>query len=707
MTRPRSSRELLVALGRRATSQPDLVPNFNDMDVGAFLAMVEFHRVGPLVHGLLRADDRAPAPLIHGLAELSVRAHASSLRTQWVLRELDRVVDVPFLVIKGPVLSTWYPVGEVRDFGDLDVLVRPNHFEQAFESLEQLGCRCAATNWHGFVEQEVAEVPLTLGPTVVDLHWDLVARGRTRRDIRIGAERMFDHAIVDTVSGLEIRTPDPCDTLVHVAVHAGLEGGRRLREMIDLYQIVASGRVDPDGVARRAESYGAARLCAVTLQRCGRVLDTALTAAFVAELSAPRSWLFVNRVVDGIGLTLRERPPLAAGMLIAASRDTAHATALAVTRTLADDRKVGAGPWQREAPHDQLDWRRLPPDGDVGRHRRAYFEFVAGRSGTIRRVRCRDGDDVYRQVGWLQPRSSALLGAALSGGLRGQRVRIDFFESGDGSLAAVVVRIGWRPLGVTAYPLLIDPAAGPHVGRFLDASSVTDLSGYEIDTEPLRSQMSRWRHRRTAIPVSLPAGFIWEEAPRDVRPATGRDLPALVDAVWRYSPHAYPNRWLLRRRLRRALADGVFVAEADSPPTRAGFAIIESSTPDYDIWGQFVVVPEHRNEGLAWRLAAAAASRTSERGVGGMGMVVDSNPMPIPQDAASANVWTYVSLSPPRRFRGEARLRRWVDRILTLPERREQRDGNGGGDDAANTSLLRAGPRFTSRRTQEWWRSRQ
>ena len=202
---------------------------------------------------------------IDGLLEMRLRAQAKRLdakRTLWVLQG---ALDVPFLVVKGPVLSSyWYADGQVREFSDLDVLVAPADFGRVVDVLFEEGAMPRATNWHGFRRLEVAEIPLALGATTIDLHWDLVALGEDRRDIRLPVHELFDDSVEVQVGERDVRTLCPVDTLLHLCVNAGLDGAHRLRSLIDVDTVVRSGRVDLDEFAARAGR----RRSEATLLRC-------------------------------------------------------------------------------------------------------------------------------------------------------------------------------------------------------------------------------------------------------------------------------------------------------------------------------------------------------------------------------------------------------------------------------------------------------
>jgi hypothetical protein len=669
--------------------------------VDEILTLAEYHGVGSTLYDRFHGVEGVPQPVIDDLFEMRLRAQARRLDAHRTLRVLRGVLEVPFLVVKGPVLASyWYPSDRVREFSDLDVLVAPADFAGVVGTLCAEGAEPRATNWHGFEALEVAEIPLRLGCTTVDLHWDLVALGERRRHVRLPVPDLFDRSVEVRVGELDVRTLCPVDTLLHLCVNSGLDGAHRLRSLVDIDTVVGSGRVDLDEFADRAGLLQVNRLCSAVLQRCRTVLGTDVPAGFIAALSPSRSWLVANDAVDRLGLRSQHHSSIASGRLIAAGRQSAGATAAALGRTLQSAALELVGKKSLGQVGGELDWQRFPSDGDLDAHRCSYLEFVSRQGRPLHRTRCRDLDELHRRIGELQPRSTPMLGAAFLDGLRGRRARADLFEFADGTLAAAVVRYRWTIGRVTAYPLLLDPDVATSVGDFLQRSSVTDLAGLDRDTNPLRAHLARWRGGSTTTPASLPPGFIWADPPDDVRTATLDDLDTLVDVFWRHSPHAYPNKWLLRRRLRRSIDQLVLVVEAGSPPVTAGFAVLDSSTPEYDYWAQVVIVPEHRREGLSWDLVAAGASRSASRHAGALVFVVDTNPMTLPDDATADEGWNYIVLSPPRRIRGEVRFRRLVDTVLALPDRNSI-------DDAAVHVFRTPGSGdglVSERRSQRWWR---
>ncbi len=647
----------------------------------------------------LNATGVVPERLAVRLEASSAANQAARLHAQRSIHALDDTLSVPFLVVKGIVLATqWYADPSEREFSDIDVLVHRARFGEAVDALCGAGFEPLATNWQGFLDHAVAEAPFQFEASVIDLHWNLIGLGAARRDLRLLTAAAFERATKVEIAGRTVLTLHPVDTAVHMCINVGLDGARLLRGLVDIDTIVRSGVVDMDEFVDRTQLAGAGRMTSAVLQRCQTLLGTPVSPDVLEQCSRSRGWLRANDFIDRARTGRRPDAGIASGLLLSSGRASWSSTGRALGGALQEGLRTRLGAAGLTEAGGDLDWRRPPTEGTIETQRRRYLDYVAGPAQRIRRTSCQDLTDLHARLGELQPRSTPLLGAAFADGIGGRRCRADLFEFEDGSLAAATVRYRWTIGRMTAYPLLLDARAAGVVGEFLQRSGATDLSGMEQDTDPLRPHLPRWRGADVATPAWQPPGFIWEAPGDDVRVATQRDLDDLVDAVWTYSPHAFPNKTLLRRRLKRAIDQLTLVIEAGSPAQPAGFGILDSSTPEYDFWAQLVILPEYRELGLSWRLVAAGAAEAARRGAGGMVCVVDTNPMTLPSDATTGELWNYVTLSPPRRFRGEVRLRRLLDRLLGIRSHRV---------DTAQPVMRVPGPgddRVGNRRTQQWWR---
>src|SRR5690606_31071395 len=101
-------------------------------------------------------------------------------------------------------LAQWYSSPLSRDFHDNDLLVRACDFAPAVRALEAAGLSAIATNWHGFLEYEVGEIPLRHRSTVIDLHWHVVATGANRRHFMLPTEAFLERSTRTRLGEIEI-----------------------------------------------------------------------------------------------------------------------------------------------------------------------------------------------------------------------------------------------------------------------------------------------------------------------------------------------------------------------------------------------------------------------------------------------------------------------------------------------------------------------
>ena len=65
---------------------------------------------------------------------------SNNVQLMWEQQELGKVLDgIPYLVIKGSCASIYYPEPLRRTLGDIDILVKPEYFTEAYRALEQAG----------------------------------------------------------------------------------------------------------------------------------------------------------------------------------------------------------------------------------------------------------------------------------------------------------------------------------------------------------------------------------------------------------------------------------------------------------------------------------------------------------------------------------------------------------------------------------------
>lgn len=375
--RPKPLRQLLIAIGRNEPGER-LARLAAEIDVADVVQGAQRHHVVSLMHERLRDADGVPTELINALGHLRLIAQIRVLHLERAISVLTATLEVPWMTVKGRALANWQTDPATREFNDIDIVVRPADFGGAVEQLAVAGIELIGANWHGYHAHEVAEIPLAFDGASIDLHWNLIALGRTRRHIRIPTEALFERADQVPLGGTEVLTLDPVDTLLHLCANVGLDGGRRLRGLLDIHAVAGSDCVDFAAFAARARQYGVARLAAAVLQRSNMLLGTSIPSGLLAELAESRAWLAANQMIERAGSAgWHSSDGIASGLLLGSGRDSHVATVGALGRTVGSIilSKFGR-PALTQAGGD-LDWQQRPADGDVEAHRTAYLDWVA------------------------------------------------------------------------------------------------------------------------------------------------------------------------------------------------------------------------------------------------------------------------------------------------------------------------------------------
>lgn len=200
---------------------------------------------------LLRAGHTAPEELERARAP---RAIAQLLQRQdlaLVARTLDQA-GVDWVVVKGPVLGDLvFERPGSREASDLDVLVAPQHLRTALSALQAKGLERLGVDWSQRTWARGAEIPM-LAPagTVVDVHWHLINRRGMRRAFDLATEDLLARKVVRNVAGIKVWSLDDLDLVVHVLLHACLDGCGRWRALLDAQQCLSW--LEHRGVAPRA-----------------------------------------------------------------------------------------------------------------------------------------------------------------------------------------------------------------------------------------------------------------------------------------------------------------------------------------------------------------------------------------------------------------------------------------------------------------------
>ena len=276
--------ELLVAccaLGTQQTSFSDLQRQLGAVrDWQQVLGLAEHHGVIPLLYqALRRVPDAIPAETFEDLRK---RYEHNARRNLKFTAELLRILDsldahgIAVIPYKGPVLAeTVYGDLTLREFSDLDILVRPADVPRAKVAVRDLGYspnspftpaqeRAYLKSGYEFVfdgpaGRNLLEIQFAVLPRFYAIDFDLDA--------------FFERAIHARVGGRIVRTLCPEDLLLALCAHAAKHAWIRLCWLRDIAGVVQSLPLQWDVVSRRATELGIDRMLGTSLLLASRWLN--------------------------------------------------------------------------------------------------------------------------------------------------------------------------------------------------------------------------------------------------------------------------------------------------------------------------------------------------------------------------------------------------------------------------------------------------
>lgn len=230
------------------------------------------------------------------------------LRTMVGLHRLQQVFDqagIEWLVFKGPVLSeVVYQEPGTRNYGDLDLLVRPQDIDTAVHALMLQGAVPHDADWEALRAGGRGEMSMLLqNGTHLDLHWNVINDAKIRACFAVSTEELIAASREVRLGGLTVRTFCEVDTVLHLALHGAMSGGDRLRWLLDLQQSLLRCHVPPTDLLARARTFGLELVLRVMVNRVAAFVDDRQLVALPRPTLAQRSWLTAD------ALAMQLRPP--------------------------------------------------------------------------------------------------------------------------------------------------------------------------------------------------------------------------------------------------------------------------------------------------------------------------------------------------------------------------------------------------------------
>jgi hypothetical protein len=303
-----SEHELLLACARLRLDAPAAQRIRHLVGAGIdwprLVALAFDHRVFPLlVRALATAcADAVPPAAMHELRRHRLRQARDSLHLCGELAAAMALLaarGIPCLAFKGPCLALQaYGDAGLRQFGDLDLLVRPADAASAARALRDEGYRegapLAPRLLAGTAARRVGMLYpgahensyLSPGLAHIDLHWDL----HPRCFLPAGAiPARWDRRARVRVAGQTVGTLSAEDALLFLAVHGARDRWCRLGQVCDLAEsLLAATAIDWRGLVATADAAGCRRMLLLGVLLACRHLGHPLPRALVPLLRRDR-----------------------------------------------------------------------------------------------------------------------------------------------------------------------------------------------------------------------------------------------------------------------------------------------------------------------------------------------------------------------------------------------------------------------------------
>lgn len=195
------------------------------------------------------------------------------------------VTAAPF---KGPALAAGaFGHLALREFGDLDILVRRRDVPAARETLVSMGLspyrRLSPRQEDLHFRYESAFEYLGDNGLMVELHWELTS---WRSLFPLDPESLWDRLDPVSVAGRTVYTLPPHDLLLYLCAHGAKHRWERLQWVCDIAELSQAREWPWTEILNRAASSGVRRLLLVALSLAEVLLDVEFPAAVRVQMEA-------------------------------------------------------------------------------------------------------------------------------------------------------------------------------------------------------------------------------------------------------------------------------------------------------------------------------------------------------------------------------------------------------------------------------------
>lgn len=187
--------------------------------------------------------------------------------------------DVPVIAYKGAALAVFaYRDNSLRQYTDIDLLIRKEDFSAVRDRLTQLGCRPA---WQLTADQEKAvlkyhyEYPFHFGENdiLVEVHWDFL---ESFFAFEPDLDGVWSRAVEIEICGQSVPTLSAEDYLLFLCAHGSKHFWERLSWICDVAKVIENTAPDWDLAVKLAGRTGAGRMLLIGAYLARELLGTQL-----------------------------------------------------------------------------------------------------------------------------------------------------------------------------------------------------------------------------------------------------------------------------------------------------------------------------------------------------------------------------------------------------------------------------------------------
>ena len=275
MNRP--EHEILFSIARREVEPLELT---RPLDWEYVLATASAHGLIPLLQKHLHSikADQIPTWFLSRLKLQSVSNVSNVLHLmgrQLTIHQLLQQNGVLAAIFKGSVLSqTAYGDIALRQAGDIDILISPQHFDRTRQVLESLGYQMTPSLTNAQLASHLrshCEIQFMRDDwlTVVDLHWALAPKSFV---FKLDTDDVLSRLQTVTINGAQIKTLSTEDSILYQSMHGAKHLWRRLEWISALGETIwAADFLDWNTVIKRASEAHATRMLALGLRLAERL----------------------------------------------------------------------------------------------------------------------------------------------------------------------------------------------------------------------------------------------------------------------------------------------------------------------------------------------------------------------------------------------------------------------------------------------------